>query len=331
MNQRRFEIWTHAIQDDFLEEAQTPVRHRSMHIRIAAGAAAACLCLIIGGVMWYHTGRGGLLPEQDRTQLSSPMQSVTKAELTQLGYTLPLPSGAQNAAYSTISPDEGSSVPMAQVTFLQNGQTYTYRALQTEAVQDISGIYSDWTETLDWQADTLAMQLRKSSDDSAAWVGWYSPSEQTQWCLSGTGENALTLLHTAQEIVDALGYNITAAPEGAEDILYSAFSMDGLTVAETTFLLNGVHYIYRMAETSDVSPDFSDISGDASVYDSHAESEVLWCPARIDYTESGGGKIIWFDVVPGLLYSLVMESGASADALLKMAETVFTPAQEILD
>ena len=56
-------------------------------------------------------------------------------------------------------------------------------------------------------------------------------------------------------------------------------------------------------------------------------AKVLWCPAVISYDESGAGKITWFDVAPGLVYSLSADSGASRDALLDMVNRLFTPAQ----
>lgn len=56
-------------------------------------------------------------------------------------------------------------------------------------------------------------------------------------------------------------------------------------------------------------------------------AQILWCPAVISYDESGAGKITWFDVAPGLVYSLSADSGASRDALLDMVNRLFTPAQ----
>ena len=39
------------------------------------------------------------------------------------------------------------------------------------------------------------------------------------------------------------------------------------------------------------------------------------------------GKIIWFDIVPGVEYSLSVESGASENSLIAMANELFTPLQ----
>ena len=49
--------------------------------------------------------------------------------------------------------------------------------------------------------------------------------------------------------------------------------------------------------------------------------------AQLSYDEGGAGKIIWFDIVPGIEYSLSVESGANAEALSDMASLLFTPMQ----
>lgn len=321
MNEQKFNQWMHAIDDDLLEEAQRPVKHRS--IKIGWLAAAACICFTVAGAVWQMRSQT-VLPESGLT-LSNPVQIVTQAELENLGYSMPQPAGAQDLVYTTVSQGEGA-VPMAQVTFLKNEQEYTCRALQTDTQQDISGIYADWSETLDWTVDTLSMEYRSS--DSAAFVSWYSPEAQTQWCLSASDTDKLTLMSTANEIVEALGYDVNVAPAGAADVAYQVFLMQDLTVAETTFVLNGAKYVFRMAATLEVSEDFADISGEKKAYAVNKSGEVGWCPARLSYDEGEGGKIIWFDVVPGILYSLSVDTGASEDALTQMALQLFEPAQD---
>ena len=56
-------------------------------------------------------------------------------------------------------------------------------------------------------------------------------------------------------------------------------------------------------------------------------ASVLWCPAELYYVPGGEGKMLWYDVVPGLLYSLWMEDGASAENLTALAKEIFKPAQ----
>lgn len=90
----------------------------------------------------------------------------------------------------------------------------------------------------------------------------------------------------------------------------NAFEQDGLTVAETQFTLKGANYVYRTASTSEVT--LTDISGEAGTYAENTQSKVLWCDAQVYFTQGGSGKILWLDVVPGLVYSLRVESGASS-------------------
>ena len=65
-------------------------------------------------------------------------------ELTEeTGITLNVPITAVDVTYSYIDGDS----PLAQVSFVYQGQTYTYRGQKTQTVQDISGMYYEWTKT----------------------------------------------------------------------------------------------------------------------------------------------------------------------------------------
>ena len=136
------------------------------------------------------------------------------------------------------------------------------------------------------------------------------------------------LLDTVDDIFSVLGHQLTQAPEGAQDIHYNAFYLDELVVGETTFTLDGVSCAYRIAPTYDTSADFADISGVEEDFANRAEAEMGWCPARLAWNDGGAGKIVWFDVVPGQLYSLSVDAGASREGLLDLAGQLFAPAQE---
>ena len=318
MNESRFDTLMRSVDDGLLEEAEAPRKNKGAWKMIAYAAVAACVCIAAVSMLTHPKAPGG-------EQTANPVQEATEAQITELGYSLPLPDDAKNAAYSTI--DSGAALPMAQVTFQSGGQKYTCRALKTESSKDISGISADWAQTLSWKAGTLEMQMNESDADNASWVGWYSADDGTQWCLSAQSADALSVLNTAQQIVDTLGYEMEVAPEGAKNVSYSAMLQDGLTVAETSFTLDGVKYAYRTASTSSVDDNFADISGDSGKYQVSAATQVGWCNARIYYNMDGSGKLVWFDVVPGLLYSLTMSDGASQSALLDMAQQLYTPAQ----
>ena len=318
MNKTNFECLMRSVDDDLLEEAQRPVRRRS---RLwAAGAVAACFAVLVSA--------GLLLARQDDApaQIANPMREATQVEVEQLGYVIPLPEDAEDVSYFLIDSGAEDDLPMAEADFQRNGTAYSCRTLKTAQAQDISGIYADWAQSLDWTVGSLAMQLRQAEDETTAWVGWYDAGAGVQWCLSGK-EDALSLLHTAQSIVEILGYDMAVAPPEAGDIIYNAFELDGLTVGETVFSLDGISYSYRTASTGVIEEEFADISGLEGPYQHETAGEVLWCPAKLFYNDGGDGKIIWFDVVPGLLYSLSMDQNASEESLLTMADQLFSPAQ----
>ncbi len=124
------------------------------------------------------------------------------------------------------------------------------------------------------------------------------------------------------EEIQELGYHFTL-PDDASDISYSIITIsDSEKVAQVSFTADGVKYNHRVTSANEMS----DISG---VYFSIEEKdvEVEYCPAKIAVDEDGLGKVYWYDVVPGLLYSISVDGGATEELLLTMAEEVFVSAQ----
>lgn len=320
MNNKRFRRLMDSVDPELLEEAKEPPRRSRKHFGSLA-AMAACFVLLVGGVMIFQSRDSAQDPQQGTAQLANPIQTVTAAEVAQLGYRIPLPAEAQKTKYQLITLSQDTT-PMAQVSFLVNDRDYTCRAVKTEQAEDISGIYQEWTESIDWAIGELQMQMRKAAD--AAWVGWFSATDGVQWCLSGDPDS---VLFTAQEIVETLGYQMAVAPDGADQVVYDVLTLDGLAVGETIFVLDGVSYTYRTAATTEITGDFADISGLTDAYPVHETAAVSYCDARLSYEEGGSGKLVWFDPVPSLLYSLSMDSNASADTLMQMAVLLFSPAQ----
>lgn len=190
-----------------------------------------------------------------------------------------------------------------QVDFSYQEDSYTLRALKSGESADISGLYADWGEALEWQSGQLSIQY--NSTDGMGWIGWYDG--ETQWCLSaGDGADA-PLVNTAYSTMQTLGYDVDVAPEGASDAVYSAEPRDGLAVASCAFTLDGVRGRIPWRPPVRWSCLFQDISG-LPDYAVTEDTKILWCPAVISYDESGAGKITWFDVAPGLVYSLSADS-----------------------
>lgn len=297
----KFHILMNAVDEDLLEEAMTPVKRRKPLPWIGT-AIAACLVLVIG-----------------LATLPGRAPAVTADELSSMGYEMKLPAQAEKVRYEIVSQAEQKA---AQASFMIQGTKYIYQAVKTQTQQQLA---NNNGLVLAWNAGNLNIQLLSSAATTS--VSWYLEDEQTQCYLTARADTR-EVLTTASQILRATGLDVTVAPDNAENITYNAFRLDGLTVAETTFQIDGITYAYRMAGTSELLENFADISGLEDSFHQIAAGEVLWCRAKLSFDEGGQGKILWFDLVPGILYSMTMDSGASEEALLAMANSLFVPAQE---
>ena len=297
----KFHILMNAVDEDLLEEAMTPVKRRKPLPWIGT-AIAACLVLVIG-----------------LATLPGRAPAVTADELSSMGYEMKLPAQAEKVRYEIVSQAEQKA---AQASFVIQGTKYIYQTVKTQTQQQLA---NNNGLVLAWNAGNLNIQLLSSSATTS--VSWYLEDEQTQCYLTARADTR-EVLTTASQILRATGLDVTVAPDNAENITYNAFRLDGLTVAETTFQIDGITYAYRMAGTTELLENFADISGLEDSFHQIAAGEVLWCRAKMNFDEGGQGKILWFDLVPGILYSMTMDSGASEEALLDMANSLFVPAQE---
>ena len=141
-----------------------------------------------------------------------------------------------------------------------------------------------------------------------------------------------TEAETPYSIMEHCGLDVDIAPAGAQDVTYRTLEIDTgvetLLAAEAAFTLDGIQYHYRVApDTGTVTDAVYDLS-QLEIPDAVTENAMIgWCEATVVYEPGGTGKIIWFDIVPGLIYSLDMDQGASTEVLLTMAEQLYTPAQ----
>ena len=294
----KFDRLMNALDDDLLEEAMTSAKRKAPMPWISA-AVAACLVLMLGALIL--PGRG-----------------MTREQITAMGYDMKLPERAERVRYDIVSILEQEA---AQASFVIRDTKYVYQAVKT----DVQLQLSKGDEILSWNVGDVDIQLVSSGGSTS--VSWFREEEQTQWYLTAEA-NSREVLTTASQILRATGLNVAVAPENAKNITYNAFLLDGLTVAETTFQLDGITYAYRMAATMELQEDFADISGMPGPFEHEFADQVLWCSAKVSFDDGGEGKVVWFDVVPGILYSLSVDNDASEEALLELAQELFEPAQE---
>ena len=299
----KFRMLMQSVDDDLLEEAMEPVGRRKGLRWIVPVAVCACLML----VLLFPMFRPGESP-------------VTLSELRSMGYEMMLPETVEVISFELVTQDNRDG---AQARFLVGDTEYVYREEKTSQPRTLAE--GAEAELLSWNAESLDIQMYTGTDSTS--VSWYTREDQTQGYLTAQADS-LAVLTTASQILRSTGLDVTVAPEAAQDITYNAFLLDGLTVAETTFELDGIRFSYRMAATAELLEDFTDISGMEGPFERISAGEVAWCRAKINYTPGEQGRIIWFDLVPGILYSLSMDSSASDEVLLELANELFVPAQD---
>ena len=304
----RFFRLMHAVDDDLLEEAMQPVRRRR-HVWIPL-AAAACLCIaaaLAAVPLLRAPARQDVQPDgtqkqsgTSETEAAVPSSVTTDAKaIMDLGYTLAVPADSQDVVYSLVPTD--SDIPMAQVCYVSSGIRYTARSLKTDSAADLTGSSANWTQELSWSDAGLAMDLRTDGEES--WVGWYAGSTGTQWALG--------------------------AEDSAQNVTYSVLEIDGQTVAETAFTLDGIPYRWHVGTGDSEDPErLVDLSGSERVYPHTEETTIRWCRAELsDDPGNAGCKLIWIDIAPGLAYSLETDGTVPPEALQELAESLFVPAQ----
>ncbi len=128
----------------------------------------------------------------------------------------------------------------------------------------------------------------------------------------------------AEGFVQKSGLDLNV-PEGAENVIYRVLTDEKL--GEIQFTLNGNEYTARVKGTAE----FEDLSGIYVTWDSTEDVEVSYCSGKLMTGKNGDETVQcveWFDVVPGVMYSL-STSGKDLAGLdiTAVAEQVFKPMQ----
>jgi hypothetical protein len=130
---------------------------------------------------------------------------------------------------------------------------------------------------------------------------------------------------TAAEILETLGITLNV-PKDAQSVSYFIINMDdGHPIAQAKFARNNVEYTYRIRS----APALEDISGAYYDWTNIKKIEVSYCSGELRYNEGKEGICLWYDVVPGLLYCIYTDKGASEETLLALANELYVPAEDI--
>ena len=130
---------------------------------------------------------------------------------------------------------------------------------------------------------------------------------------------------TADQLTEASGLSF-GVPEGAEDVAYRYLEKDGL--AEMQFTWEGDEFCARIQP----AVEWTDISGMYFDWENEEEVAIGHCRGVIGQAQTGSEdwieRCMWFDAVPGLMYSLaVYSTDLDGLDLTVLAEAVYIPAQ----
>lgn len=131
-------------------------------------------------------------------------------------------------------------------------------------------------------------------------------------------------------LLAATGFDMEA-PEGATDVIYSYMESDML--AQMDYMLDDMIFVYRMQFANE----FTDISGMQYTWDAEEDGTVSDRQAKYyvytgSETEDGIQMVNWYDVVPGVMYSLsAMGSDLDGMDIQAYAESIFVPLQGEVD
>ena len=130
---------------------------------------------------------------------------------------------------------------------------------------------------------------------------------------------------TAEDILKTLGITMKI-PGDAQNTSYSIIELaNESSIAQAKFSRSDVDYTYRIRPAKA----FEDISGAYYDWTSKKNIEVSYCSGEVRFIEGKQGICLWYDAVPGLMYCIYAESGASEKSLLTLANELFIPAKDV--
>lgn len=117
------------------------------------------------------------------------------------------------------------------------------------------------------------------------------------------------------------------ATQGSAAYFYIDMGEDASPIAELRFTsTDGVEFTYRAQTSSTIEP--TDISGMNYSWTKIAQPAGSVAHLEASYTGCPDATVCtWFDVVPGIDYSLSADAELSVDEMLAVANSVFVPAQ----
>lgn len=127
-----------------------------------------------------------------------------------------------------------------------------------------------------------------------------------------------------QEIIETIGVRFIE-PKDVSEIKYFIISNQ---IAQMNFIKDDISFTARIKPTNQ----FEDISGMYYDWTNEQDCEIAWCSGKIYFMNDGEnnnpGICIWYDIAPGLMYSISMDDKSNPEILLNLANEIYHKSQE---
>lgn len=129
---------------------------------------------------------------------------------------------------------------------------------------------------------------------------------------------------TAAEILETLGITFHIPDDALEVSYYIIDEGNEKTIAQAKFTRNNIEYTFRIQSKAA----FEDISGAYYDWTTVKEIEVSYCSGELRYNDGKEGICLWYDTVPGLMYSVYTGENATEESLMSLANDLFVPVKD---
>ncbi len=198
---------------------------------------------------------------------------------------------------------------------------------------DTMVLYSPGTPVSIFTEDMLFWtHVQEQKDTPVELDVWFLSSERNESGFVGYPQTAAMNPWedmTEKQLTAAAGVSF-GVPEGAENVIYRYLRSDGL--AEMQFTWMGGEFCARIQPMTLKKNELYDISGMYYEWETDYPVEIGHCFGTLSKPVQDGEKMVarclWYDMVPGLMYSLsVTDADIDGLDLTALAEQVYIPMQ----
>ena len=139
---------------------------------------------------------------EEQVQIGNPLRESDKKEIQKLtGASFNMPSKFDNISYYVIENLGLHSI--GQAGFEYNDAYYTFRVMKSTLLDDISGMYYNWTETKECEIEGLSGEMRsfESESECACTILLFDSENEILYSLSSSDRQAFQDIEKCFEII----------------------------------------------------------------------------------------------------------------------------------